>query len=352
MKISLNIVCNQSRTEIVSGREFVVLNAMAVRGDTAMNGKLYPTSVVTNKAASLIGRPAPVSHPERDGMKVSANDFYSRGAFDIGAEVRDSRMVGNENVTEIWVDKEVAERSPKGQRLLEMVANQESIGVSTGLFPKSTRKEAGTDDLGANYNEVVEDFEYDHLAILLNEKAAGAHAGTKIIYNSETGDSFDLVTHDGQPSNPKENEMKHEFDISDLSKAQRVQFQALTVNEIMEAVNQEPKEVTLEQAKEVIANSDELVVNSKADGEFVSNEDAKLLANAKADIEKRTKETIDSIVANSDFTTEMLQGKSEDELKILSGLVGNNKQDYSMRDTVTTNSSDDGEAKLTFHEDV
>lgn len=335
-KISVNFIVNKSRLENVSGRDFVVLNAMAVHGDSAMNGKLYPKNVVSRKASDLNDKPAPLSHPKRDGSHVRANDFYSKGAFDIGAQVKNSRMVGDKNMAEIWIDKEVAERTPRGKELVSSAEAMKPIGVSTGLIPISVREESGTDSFGKAYDEVVEDFEYDHLALLLNETPAGEHAGTKIIYNSETGDSFEVINHDGQTSiTNEETQMKYELDLGDLSKAERLSITALTVNEILQAVTAKTPEVTLDQAKAVIANSG-LQVNSEKDGKFISNEDAAILANHKADAQARKDEMIAHIVANSEYTSELLTNKDEAELLVINGML-TPANDFSVQDGVTTN---------------
>lgn len=345
-KISHNILCNKSRYERVQGRDFLVLEAMAVKGDTAMNGIMYPMSVVSAKAAELKNKPAPLSHPKKAGMHTSANDFFVKGAFDIGAQVIDSKMIGDENIAEVWIDKEVAERTEKGKDLLNRAENKMPIGVSTGLIPRKVRNEEGTDKLGQRYNKVVEQFDYDHLALLLDEKAAGAAAGTQIIYN-ESQEAL-IVNHEdgGQPeSQQEENSMKVEFDISDLSKAERVQFGALTVNEIMEAVNREFEPVSLDDAKEVVTNAG-LLVNSSEDGEFITKEDAQFLANAKKLEVERVNEIRENIVANSEMTNELVKDMNEDQLMGIYNSLDTRKKDYSMNDTVVTNSSQTSEFEV------
>lgn len=326
-------MCNKSREVVKAGRGFVVLDAVACVGDTAMNGILYPASVVANNSQDLVNKPAPLGHPMIDGQAVNASNFFIKGAYDIGAAVLNSTMSGDKNLAEIWIDKEVAERSDKGKKLLDMIANREPIGVSTGLKPVSMSKKKGVDKNGNEYSQVINSFEYDHLAILIDELPAGHSAGTYIIYNAETGE----VENQGSQSaiTNEENQMKHEFDLTDLSKGQRVQFQSLTVNEILEAVNAKKPQVTLEEAKQVVANSG-LMINSADEGEFISKEDAQLLANVKAETAERIQEMTDYIVANSDYTAEMLANKDEAELLVINKLL-DVKQDYSAQSTVVTN---------------
>lgn len=335
-KISCNILCNKSRYEKVNGRDFLVLEAMAVKGDTAMNRKLYPLSVVSQMAPDLKGKPAPLSHPKLGAELTTADNFFTKGAHDIGAQVMESTMVGSENMAEVWVDKEVAMRTGRGRRLIERAEKKLPIGVSTGLIPEIVVQRQGIDSLGNEYDEIVEKFKYDHLALLLDETAAGAAAGTEVIYNSEQRAL--VVNHGGQPSQTNEdNSMKVEFDISDLSKAERVQFGALTVNEIMQAVNREPESVTLDIATEVVTNAG-LLVNSKDEGEFITKEDAVILANAKKAEQERIDEMKTHIVANSEMTEEMISGMNEATLLGLYNTIEKSaKPDYSMNGTVVTN---------------
>lgn len=140
--------------------------------------------------------------------------------------------------------------------------------------------------------------------------------------------------------------MKVEFDISDLSKAERVQFGALTVNEIMEAVNREFEPVSLDDAKEVVTNAG-LVVNSKEDGVFISNEDNEFLTNAKKLEVERVNEIREHIVANSKMTEDMLTNMSESQLMgIYNSLTPANN--YEIQDTIVTNG--DSKASITLPE--
>ena len=142
MKITVKtMITNASRLENISGRDFVVVDGLAAHGDSSMNRVFYPTSVVTRKASSLEGKPTPLSHPERDGMKVSADDFFSKGAHDIGGKVMRSEMSGAKNLAKIYVDKEFAERSEGGKELVRRLLAGEDVGLSTALDRKASCRE-------------------------------------------------------------------------------------------------------------------------------------------------------------------------------------------------------------------
>lgn len=342
LKISIKtLLTNASRLERVSGRDFVVVDGLAAYGGSAMNRILYPESVISRKAKSLEGKPAPLSHPKRDGMNVSAEDFFSKGSHDVGGKVMTSTMVGNKNMTKIFVDKEFAERSEGGKELVRRLLAGEEVGLSTGLTPIKTRKESGVDQFGIEFDEVIEDLEYDHLAFLIDETAAGAAAGTKVIINSETGESLEVYTHsDSQSEEPKVNTMIYELNLSELSQKDRAVVQGLTVNEILNYAKSEPKQPTVAEAQSLL-ESKGMKVNS-ADSVVMSKEDhAALKANADAYAEaeiERVNEIKAHITANSKMEESDLDGIDEMALtRLANSLTPDN--DFSVQDGVTTNAN-------------
>lgn len=349
MKISIkSVITNASRLENISGRDFVVVDGLAAHGDSAMNRILYPSSVISKNAKSLEGKPAPLSHPERDGMKVSADDFFSKGAHDIGGKVMRSEMSGKKNIAKIYVDKEFAERSAGGKELVRRLMAGEEVGLSTGLIPLETHKESGKDEFGVEYDEVIDSFSYDHVAFLLDEVPAGAAAGTKIIYNSETGESLEVITHSGgKPDNKKEvNAMEHKIDLSDLSKADRAKVMACNAQDVLAAITAKPKDVTIEQAQTVIESkgmkvnaADSVVLTAEQHAELKTNADLYLAAE-----KERVDEIKQAIIANSKMEDADLSNMSEASLtKLASSLVPDN--DFSAQGAVTTNADQSAEFK-------
>lgn len=345
LHISINsFSTNAVRTETVDSREYTVLKAMFMKGNSVMNGIFYPLEEVESSFHQLENLPVPLGHPMLNGTHVSAQNAFTKGKHDIGAFVKNVAMQGDEVWGEIWIDNEFASRSDGGKSLLAKIAEKAQIGVSTGLKIAQKIQQQGQDALGNAYNMIGRMFNFDHLAVLLDQRAAGADYGTEIVYNSDTGESLFVVNHGGQPSQHEENSMKHEFDIADLSKAERVQFQALTVNEIMEAVNRKPEAVTLDTAKDVVTNAG-LLVNSKDEGEFISKEDAKILANAKKAEAERIDEMQDFIVTNSEMTKDMIANMDESALLGLYKTIEKSVEpDYSMNNTVITNAKGGADA--------
>ena len=348
MKISINtILTNAARLENISGRDFVVVKGLAAHGNSSMNRTYYPANVVTNKAPTLEGKPTPLSHPKRDGMHVSATDFFSKGAFDVSGQVMISNMEGEKNIATIYVDKEFAERSEGGKELVRKLLNGEEVGLSTGLVPTKTRKEKGVDQFGMEYDEVIEDFEYDHLAFLIGETPAGHAAGTKIIYNSETGDSLEVYQHsDSQSEEPKVNTMKYELDLSELSQKDRAVVQGLTVNEILNYAKAEPVAPTVSEAQALLeskgmkVNAADSVVLTTAEHKALKT-NADLYANAE---KERVDEIKESIKTNSKMTDEDLAGMEEMALtRLANSLTPSN--DFSVQDGLTTNADNKQEFK-------
>lgn len=352
MRISINsITINATREETYNGRDFVILNAMLIRADTSMNGIFYPFDEVKESFTQLEDLPAPLGHPKIGDEHVSANNNFAKGKFDIGAFVRNVTMQGKEVHGEIFIDKEVAERTEQGKALLTKIANKAKLGVSTGLNIARTIVKNGVDELGKAFTRVGQGFQFDHLAILDGETAAGEHAGTEIIFSNEQ--SLFVINHEegGQPnSNHEDDSMKIELDVSDLAKADRVKLESMTANDLINAVNAEVPEVTVAQAQAVIESKGLLMVNSAESVVLAKSDHEALKVNADKFVEAETKridEIKETITANSDFEVADLKGMSEAQLeKLSSSLAPTN--DYSAQGGVTTNANRGGKVVVDF----
>ena len=252
-----------------------------------------------------------------------------------------SSMAGQKNITEIFVDKEFAERTEGGKELVRRLLNSEEVGLSTGLFPTKTRFEKGVDQFGIQYNEVVEELEYDHLAFLIDETPAGNAAGTRVIINSETKESLEVITHSGGQSEPtkKENSMDNiEIDAAGLSKKDKAMLSGFTANELILLVNAKAPEVTLDQAKAVIT-AEGLTVNTADSVVLTKDAHTELTANAEKFTTAETariEKIKDGIIANSKMTGPDLDGMTEKQLtNIAASLVPDN--DFSVQAGVVTN---------------
>ena len=355
MLITINtLATNAVREETFSGRVYVVINAMLLRADSAMNGILYGLDEVKASFNQLNDLPAPLGHPKIAGEHVSASNNFAKGDFDIGAFVRNVHMKGKEVHGEIFIDKEVASRTERGKNLLNNIANKVKIGVSTGLNIARLIARNGVDELGQKFDSVGKGFSFDHLALLDSEPAAGDLAGTEFIYNSEQGkSSLFVVNHEdgGQlKSKREENSMDNiEIDAAGLSKKDKAMLSGYTANELLVFVNAKAPVVTLEAAKTVVI-AEGLTVNAADSVVLTKDQHAELTANAEkfTTAEKERVEKIKKgIVANSKFEESDLDGMKETQLqKLADSLVPEN--DFSVQDSITTNSNSGSETAVDY----
>lgn len=186
MKIAINTRTSGKYTrETINGRSHIVTSMRPIRGDIAMNKIFYPTDDVKASFQQLHDLPAPNGHPKINNVHVSAFKPASMNAFNIGGWVRNPKMKGKEVFTDFVLDETVANLSEDGRELIKRIENGEKVGVSTGLTINELEVKSGKDEYGAPYERVGHGFNFDHVAILLNEKAAGDHAGTEMILNTE-----------------------------------------------------------------------------------------------------------------------------------------------------------------------
>lgn len=189
MYISINTrTTGKFRREMINNRSHLVTSMMPIRGDIAMNGIMYPNKELIATFEQLHDLPAPNGHPIINGVHVSAFKPASMNAFNVGAFTRGPKMKGKEVFVDFLIDEDVANKSDDGKEIIRRIEAGEKIGVSTGLNINQLAPKKGKDDFGAPFNQVGSGFNFDHVAILLNEKAAGAHAGTELVLNTSNKD--------------------------------------------------------------------------------------------------------------------------------------------------------------------
>lgn len=180
------------KTRKMNGRDHIITKMMPIRGDTAMNRKFYPNNVVQQTFNQFNNLVAPAGHPVINGHKVGAYHPLALNANNIGGFTQNPRMKGKEVFVDFLLDVERANSTEKGTEVLERVQNREEIGVSTGVLPLDEQKKDGTDDFGKTYTSILNNFQFDHIAILpADEQAAGDHAGTRLITNA--GEQIEVI---------------------------------------------------------------------------------------------------------------------------------------------------------------
>lgn len=180
-KVTINSKTSKKyRTEYLNDREHLVTEMVSIVGDSVMNKGLYPLDEVKATYKQLHNLPAPNSHPMINGEPISAFHPLAVNAYNIGGFIRNPRMDGKKVINEFWLDVEIANKIDDGKELVRRIENAEEVGVSTGL---TVDQEEVADS--NEYEWIARNMQFDHVAILLNEKAAGAHVGTKLQTNSE-----------------------------------------------------------------------------------------------------------------------------------------------------------------------
>ncbi len=171
--------------EQIDGRSHIVTTMMPIRGDITMNKKFYPDEQVTNSFMQLNMLPAPHGHPTVNGVSVPAFHPVANNKHNMGGFLRNPRKKGKRVFVDFMLDEEVANNSEEGKETIRRIEAGEKIGVSTGLTIDMVINKKGKDDFGKEFDQEVSGFNFDHVAILLNEAAAGEHAGTELVLNEE-----------------------------------------------------------------------------------------------------------------------------------------------------------------------
>lgn len=161
-----------------SGSTYTIRDVSGAVDDIVMNGMLYPGQQLAAGAPSLEGKPAPAGHPKNaSGQHISALNGEALLNSYAGAVCRNARHEGGRTLVDIIINEQQARSHVDGSKLLERLDNAisgknvEPIHVSTGLVCAPIT--ANGESRGKKYERIATAIQYDHLAILLNEKGAG-----------------------------------------------------------------------------------------------------------------------------------------------------------------------------------
>ncbi|UNM05008.1 DUF2213 domain-containing protein [Citrobacter freundii] len=168
---------NISTTTINGQKHYVIRGAVPIVDDIVMNGGLYLGEEINNSYQTMEGKLMPLSHPKVDGKYVSANDPRAINVFHVGAWSQNVSKAGDKTLTDVYINKAVAETKPDGKRLInrldEMIdgTNTDPIHLSTGLLTNKEKKSG--ESKGKRYSWIARNMQFDHIAILLDEPGAG-----------------------------------------------------------------------------------------------------------------------------------------------------------------------------------
>lgn len=186
---------------------YTVRDVVAVVDDIVMNGRLYPAAECASAAAGLEGRPAPAGHPkDAKGRHISVNSGQALASNWIGAYCANARHEGGRSLVDVVINEAQAKALPAGAEVLARLdaaiagTNTDPIHVSTGVFVREIA--ANGESRGKKYTSIATDLNYDHLAILIDEKgAATPEQGVGMFVNAQGDDeAIDVATLDDGPA--------------------------------------------------------------------------------------------------------------------------------------------------------
>lgn len=192
MFLTLNAkVANKDiRREKRNGRDVVIVPAATLPDNIVMNGIKYTPEFIESVYQTLNQTPAPVGHPQFNGVYVNAANQEAQNAFGVGAWNDNVRRHGGRVYYDKIVDVEIAQNSEKGRALLSAIEQKQPIHTSTGLAMKTNAAN------GDGYDKVAVSGVIDHDAFLLDEPgAATPEQGVGVFVNSQ-GDRLDVVNAD------------------------------------------------------------------------------------------------------------------------------------------------------------
>ncbi|UQI38054.1 DUF2213 domain-containing protein [Citrobacter freundii] len=184
-------------SETIDGKPHIVVRGITpVVDDIVMNRKLYPAAEIEKAYNTLERNPMPLGHPKVDGKHVSARDVRAVNNYHVGAWLQNVNHKDGRVTGDMYVDRQYAESSDKGKRLVnrldEMSSgnNSEPIHISTGLLYSGIA--ANGESKGKKYDEIATNMNFDHVAVLLDEPGAGTPGeGVGIFVNAE-GDEQEI----------------------------------------------------------------------------------------------------------------------------------------------------------------
>jgi len=169
-KIAINTnTSGKVRYEKLNGRNHLVTEMRPIVGDIVMNGGMYPDAEVAKSFNQLDQLPAPNRHPVINGKNASAFHPLAANKHNVGAFIRNPRKVKKEVFNELWIDETVANQTDEGKEIINRLETGTPIGVSTGLQLERTE----VNDENLDYNWIGTNYQFDHVAILLENNQAG-----------------------------------------------------------------------------------------------------------------------------------------------------------------------------------
>jgi hypothetical protein len=210
MKNRLHILSTVNAAAVQkSGSMYTIRGVCGAVDNVVMNRRLYPGDVLAANVATLEGKPAPAGHPQNSkGQYIPATNGEALASAWMGSYCTNARHENGRTLTDIVINGDQAKAHPKGAKLIERLdaaingENVSPIHVSTGLMYEAVN-ESGVSN-GKPYTEKLTAINYDHLAILLDEKgAATPEQGVGMFLNSEGAEqAVETIDMDSEDETP------------------------------------------------------------------------------------------------------------------------------------------------------
>ncbi len=155
----------------IGGRDHIVTKMVSLVAGSVMNRLAYTYEPVLKSFKQLSNLHAPASHPELDGKNISAFSPFGVHAFGVGGSVDNPVMEGNRVINDLLFDIETANKDDRGKEIIRRIKAGEEIGVSTGLNA-DIEPQSGM-MAGEEFDGIVKNIQFDHVAVLLDETPAG-----------------------------------------------------------------------------------------------------------------------------------------------------------------------------------
>jgi hypothetical protein len=189
-RVNISIAVNAANVS-KAGDTYTVKDVVHAIDGIVLNKRLYTGAELVKSVSGLEGRPAPAGHPkDSKGRHISASNGEALSAAWIGAYCVNSRYEGERALCDIVINATQAQAMPAGRAVIDRLdaaingTNSDPISVSSGLMLQEVV--ANGESRGKKYKSIATNMQFDHLAILLNERPAGTpDEGIGMFINSE-----------------------------------------------------------------------------------------------------------------------------------------------------------------------
>lgn len=204
--VHLRCALSASRTEIVNGREYLVVPVVAlmegvIHAVNAETPERVPIETLQKAAATWNGRPVTLGHPKTGGKQCSASHPEALGLH-IG-EIKNSHISGKKLLQEAWIDKEKAKLLDA--EMLQRLSDNKTEEVSVGAYVVTDGIEGKLDDKPYKASWLLA--AGDHLAFLPGGRGAcsiemgcGTH---RAAMNLVMAEAIEMVTETTQTEMPE-----------------------------------------------------------------------------------------------------------------------------------------------------